>query len=137
MIGTVGQLDRLLSASADARRQAEAAFDRSRRLLAEANRLKAQAQQSCRASRPHRRYAHVVVVVDGHMAEAVVRTDGTVLADRVLLERARCVVAMGDTFDDGRIPATMGADPLSSTLTLLRASDQVLRFDMAVDPPLH
>ncbi|MGH8980587.1 MAG: hypothetical protein ACRDWE_06140 [Acidimicrobiales bacterium] len=68
--------------------------------------------------------------VDGKPALGLIRRDGSVAGDRTLLERVDVVVAMGDSFADGRLFARSEGDPLVSTLTTTRAFDRVVTVDL-------
>lgn len=125
------ELDELVKASARARDAALAAVARSRELSFRAHCL----QQQVAAGRLRRRarvFARVSGLVDGAVVAAVVGTDGSVTGDAALLARAGLIVAVGDTFDDGRLPARLGGEPLATTLTLTRACDAVRQVELSV-----
>ncbi|MGH9125367.1 MAG: hypothetical protein ACRDZ8_11675 [Acidimicrobiales bacterium] len=84
------------------------------------------------ASRAHLLYARVEGVIDGEAEAAVVRTTGEVAASRALLSRVQVVVSIGDSFDNGRIGASLDAGPVASTLTCMRAMDRVDALNLAL-----
>jgi hypothetical protein len=50
-----------------------------------------------------------------------------------LAERAELIVRLGDTFDTSEVGTPMSAgfdDPVQAALTLIRAADRVLEFDL-------
>ncbi|MGH9088214.1 MAG: STAS domain-containing protein [Acidimicrobiales bacterium] len=118
-------LARLIAASAQARIVAASAVAHSRELAPRITEVRVGSAASHRQRRPHFRYAVVEGMIDGQPVAAVVRRDGTVDGDRTLVGRAGLVVAMGDAFDDGRVPAALYGDPLAAVLTLTRACDKV------------
>lgn len=128
-------LERLLSASTEARDLAQATIARSHTLAREVDRAKRRSLEERRASRPRARYALVEGVVDGAPVSAVVRRDGSVSAEPSLLARAQLVVALRDTVDGGRRGATLEDDPLAVTLTIARACDRVRVVRMVVAGP--
>ncbi|MGH9083350.1 MAG: hypothetical protein ACRDY3_06410 [Acidimicrobiales bacterium] len=77
-------------------------------------------------------FARIEGTVENQRVGAIVRQDGSVAGDRPLLDRARLVASIGDTFDGGRLPAGVGTDPLPSALTLVRACDRVQSVQMVV-----
>lgn len=81
------------------------------------------------ASRPRAAYARVEGTVDGCRSVAFIYRDGSVAGDRALLQRVELVVSLGETFDGG-MPATVGKDPLISTLSIARAYDSVRSIDV-------
>lgn len=129
-------LDELLEASANVRVAAAAAIARSRELTEESSRLQERLATRRRRAPARDLFARVEGVVDGAPVSAVVGSDGSVAGDRALLQRAHLVVAVGDTFDEGRLGAAMGGEALATTLTLTRACDRVLQVDMAIPAPV-
>jgi hypothetical protein len=119
-----------VAARAGLRSQAAAAIARSSELVIEADSLQYTAVQLQLASRAHMRFASLCGVVEQTSVNAVVRTDGGMSGDRLLLRRADLVVALGDTFDDGRIAAGSPGSPIATTLTLLRACDRVTNVSL-------
>lgn len=129
-------LEALLTASARARAHAAETIARSKRLEPAVARVQEVARSRRMASRPRSWFARVEGAVDGHLVTAVVRRDGTLSCDRLLLHRAQLVVALGDAFDEGRLEARLqGGDPLAVTLTLMRACDSVSAVQMVLPGP--
>ena len=62
--------------------------------------------------------------IDGEPVQAVF-DDGLLFADTALFDRARIVVALGDSFEDGelRVAASLSGPPEAVLLTLIRACD--------------
>lgn len=81
-------------------------------------------------SRRHRAFVRLRGVVEGVEVAAVVRNDGSVVGTPSLLGRGSLLVAMGEEFDAGQIPAMVGVDPLATALTLLRACDRVVAMEL-------
>lgn len=128
------RLNELLAASEQTRDAAVAAIARSQILLEVTRSAHQRALAVRMASRRHRAYMRLVGVVDGEAVTAVVRDDGGVAADRPLLRRAELLVAMGEAFEAGRIPASLSGGALSSALTLIRSCDQITAVELAVAP---
>jgi hypothetical protein len=84
------------------------------------------------ASRAHLLYARLDGTIEGNAVAAVVRTTGEVVAGKELLSRAQIVVSMGDTFDGGRILASLDEGPVTSALTFMRAMDRVDGLELAL-----
>lgn len=123
-------LRELLDASREARASAHWVVARSGFLCKKAEIAQRQALEARQRSRPSSRYARVEGTVDGRPSVAVVHRDGTVVGERALLRRVDLVVALGDTFGDGRTTASIGYDPLASTLSIARAYDSVHSIDV-------
>jgi hypothetical protein len=120
---------------AETRLAAAAAIQRSIELMAAAARLCRESRASLLASRAHLLYLRLDGQVDGSPVSAIVRTDSSIVADTALLQRAQLVMALGETFDDGRVAASLSAGPLPAALTLLRACDRVNVLEMAIRCP--
>jgi hypothetical protein len=112
-----------------------AILTRSRRLLEESVKTCRASLQCLMACRPQSRYALIQGEVDREPVQAVVRLNGAVLADPPLLERAQLLVALGDTFDHGRIAASVSDGPTAAALTLIRACNRVHAIEMQVPRP--
>jgi hypothetical protein len=85
-----------------------------------------QARLARARSRPHRRSFWLEGFIHGEPVFAAVR-DGKVIAHDLLLQRARLVVALGDSFvrpDGPPIPATLDGPAVGVLLTLIRACDR-------------
>lgn len=128
-------MDLLLQAVATTGRRLGRTIERSRDVLAEAERIGRSARAGRLQSRAHLRYALVVGEVDGHDVRGLVRRDGSVDGDGPLLRRAAVVEALGDAFDDDRIDATVAGAPVAVTLTLMRACDRIHHVDLAGTGP--
>lgn len=98
-------LDELIDASQRARARAGSVIARSGSLGRRASCLADESLARRTASRTHITYAVVEGVFEARPVRAVVGRDGTVAGDGLLLERARLVVALSDTFDNGRLHA--------------------------------
>jgi len=122
--------DDLIQASQETRLLAERAIGRSRELLQRAKVVCQGSLSSRMASRRHLHYARLEGAVDGERVRAVVRKDGTLDASRRLLGRAALVVALGDSFEGGRVRASLTGSSLASTLTLIRACDWVFLLEL-------
>jgi hypothetical protein len=120
----------LVEASRRARLAAAAAIARSRALLPQSEMSSRAALALRLASRSHLIYGRVEGTVDGQPVIGVIRSDARVSGHRRLLKRAELVVAIGETFDDGRLVASLDQDPLTSTLTLARACDWVSSIEL-------
>jgi hypothetical protein len=123
-------LDDLLEASAGARAAASAAIARSQRLLGAAQEACSLSRARRFQSRAHLRYVVVRGLVEGQPVSAIVRARGQLMADPALLDRARLLVSLGETFDHGRIAATLTDSHLAVALTLIRACDRVLAIEV-------
>ena len=128
------ELDELISASERARARAASAIAWSGSLGRRCALLAEESITLRMASRTHTTFALVDGVVEGQRVTAVVRRDGSVDGDRLLIDRARVVVALGDTFDSGRLTASVGVDPLTSVLTVTRACDEARMVQMGRRP---
>jgi hypothetical protein len=107
-----------------------AAMTRSSELIVAARRTCEEARLQRFHSRAHLLYVRLEGEVNGQAVTAVVRTDCSIAADRVLLKQAQLVAALKDSFDDGRIVASLSDGPLSAALTLTRACDRVTTMEM-------
>lgn len=123
-------LQTLIEASQAARASANWVRARSDFLCKRAEIAQRHAVEARLQSRSPSRYARVQGTVDGHASVAVVHRDGTVVGDRPLLRRVDLVVSLGDTFGDGKTIASIGLDPLASTLSTARAYDSVSSVDV-------
>jgi hypothetical protein len=123
-----------LDALIEACREAKAALCRARlrsaKLCERALHLQRLSVEARLASRPHARYALVEGMVDGRSTTAIVYRDGTVVGAPALLDRVDLVVSLGDTFGSDDLMASIGRDPLISTLSTARAYDQVSSIDV-------
>lgn len=128
-------LEHLLAASARAREAARAAIARSRALAPAIASAQERTLQHLLASRPQSCFARIEGVVEEHRVRAVVRRDGTIVGDARLLARADLVVALGDEFADGRRARLDREDPVATSLTLVRACDQVGAVQMLFPVP--
>jgi hypothetical protein len=72
------------------------------------------------------------VEIDGSRYHAEVDSNG-ILADAAVLDRARLMVAFGETFDiDGtRVAATLDGPPTFVALTIMRGADRVHAFELS------
>jgi hypothetical protein len=111
---------------------AGAAMQRSAELSVAAERTRRESHARRLASRAHLLYARLHGVVDNSDVCAVVRTDGSIAADEALIQRAHLVVALGETFADGLMAASLSRGPLNAALTLTRACDRVTSLEMAM-----
>ena len=123
-------LDDLLDASARARAAATAAIARSHTLVGAAQETCSVSRDRRFGSRAHLRYVVVLGEIEGKQVSAIVRARGQVTADAALLKRARLVVSIGETFDRGRLPASLDGDRLAAALTFVRACDRVLAVEI-------
>jgi hypothetical protein len=128
--GTVSPLHALIDASRRERAASSAARSLSARLCQRAEIARRDALEARLSSRPPSRYAIIEGVVDGRPSLAVVHRDGSVVAAWTLLRRVELVVSLGDTFDEGRKVASIGRDPLATTLAAARACDSVKSIDL-------
>lgn len=128
-------LDQLIDASRASRIRAEKVIARSLALCPRSEQLRTQSVARRLASRSRTTYAIVDGLVENGPVTAVVRQDGTVDGDRCLLDRARLIVALGDTFEGGRLTASLGSDPLASVLTVTRACDETRMVQMGPRSP--
>jgi hypothetical protein len=117
---------------------------RSAAIVSRSQRLLEESIETCRASlhclmasRPQSRFAFIEGEVDREAVQAVVRHNGAVLADPPLLERAQVLVALGETFNHGRIAACLSDDPTAAALTLIRACNRVHSIEMTVPLRSH
>lgn len=124
--------ERSLPDGAQLKEMLSAAMTRSSSLIVAAKRNCKEAQGTRLASRGHLLFVRLEGEVNGQAVRAVVRTDSSISADAALLEQARLVAALEDTFDDGHIVASLDSGPLTSALTLTRACDRVTTMEMAV-----
>lgn len=76
-------------------------------------------------SRSHLIYMTLDGEVEGKEVRAVVRSNGEVACDRALLARAQLLVSLGDSFDGGRLAASLGSGAMVAALTLTRSCDRV------------
>lgn len=114
----VGDLMALREAVSTARFNSRELLDRSARNLA-------RAQAECLTSRSRRRFAWLEGEIDGHHVVAIVRCDGSVVADRRHRERVSLLAAIGEILPNGAA-AELGAEPLTSVLALMRACDLLI-----------
>lgn len=133
--GGAQALNDLVTASQSARSAAAEAIARSQALQVRVRDAQQVALAARLGSRRHRTYARVEGVVEELRVAALVRDDGGVVGDRSLLRRTALLVRMGEEFDSGRIPATVGDSALASTLTLIRACDRVLAVELVQPGP--
>lgn len=124
------KLDELIAASRQARAEAANAIAHSRHMQELTAALASRSLARRLESRAHRRFASILGTIEGGSVRAVVLDDGEVVADGALLHRAGLVVEMGDTFADGTIASRLSADRVASTLTLMRACDRVVSFEV-------
>lgn len=123
-VGSGPRRTEVVRRSREARRRASRAIGRSQRLHTEAASLARSAHSIRLASRPRSRHAWITASLEGSPTHAVVRADGSVVAEPGLRRRLELLVALGDTLATGG-PAVVGRDPLSSTLAVVRACDAV------------
>jgi hypothetical protein len=104
---------------------------RSSELVTASKRRREEARFRVLRSRAHLVFARLEGEVNGRPVRAVVRSDTSISADAALLEQARVVTALADTFQDGHIVASLSRDPLTAALTLTRACDRVTAMEVA------
>jgi hypothetical protein len=107
-----------------------AAMTRSSELIVAAKRSCEEARLRRLRSRAHLLYIRLEGEVNGQEVTAVVRTDCSISADTPLFKQAQLVAALKDSFDEGRIIASLSDGPLSAALTLTRACDRVTAMEM-------
>jgi hypothetical protein len=113
------------SSSTELKAALRVAITRSSDLVVAATRTCEESRERCLQSRTHLSFVRLVGEIDGAMVAALVRTDCTISADPLLLQRARIVVALHETFDEGNVVASLSGRPLAAALTLIRACDRV------------
>lgn len=126
------QLDWLVHVSRKTRLQAEAAIQTSRALMEACTSTCAASQGARLASRRHLVYARIDGKLDGRTVTAVVRRDGTMTVEPVLRSRADLLVGLGESFDNGRLPANLSGGPLAASLTLMRACDIISGLELGI-----
>jgi hypothetical protein len=130
--GAADDLRRLVERTRDTRDRLATAVRQSVALTAAAAERCEEARARCLASRPHRLYARLAGEIGSEPVQAVIRTDGTIMADPSLKHRADLLVRLGEVFDEGRLAATASGSPLLSALTLIRACDRVAEFEVTI-----
>ncbi|HLW46006.1 MAG TPA: hypothetical protein VKR78_07295 [Acidimicrobiales bacterium] len=127
---TSSRLGALIEACREARAALGRASLRSTSLCERALAAQRRSVEARLASRSRARYALVEGIVDGRSTTAIVYCDGTVVGVPALVDRVGLVVSLGDTFGDEEMKASIGRDPLISTLTTVRAYDRVSSIDV-------
>jgi hypothetical protein len=107
-----------------------AARSRSKTLATRSEHNISKAYVALLASRRSSHFAWVEGEIDGCPVVALVRQDGTVVADRRHRRRIALLDALDDRLATGAT-ATVGVDPLSSLLTLIRACDRLRSVTVA------
>jgi hypothetical protein len=132
-------LDEAMARGAALRSRTQVAVARASRLCEAADRVVLDTRTRL-AARPevrsiHRGWFRVLGAVDDKPVAAT-WSDGTLVADRSILERATAVVAMGDTFrrpgHPAPIRASLHGDQTTVLLTVLRAMSRTDSVEVAV-----